>query len=67
MQFILKIDLGNDAMQTPEDIALALLKVVAKLDVMQAFDGDSCPIMDANGHQVGNWRHDEPEPKVVGA
>ena len=61
MQFILKIDLRSDAMQTPKDVAIALFHVAADLIRMPAFDGDSCGIRDAKGNHVGNWKHDYPD------
>ena len=52
--FSLKIKLGNDAMQSREDVASALRVVADKLD------GGRCEgfINDANGNNVGkyNWK-----------
>lgn len=50
-QFTLSITLGNDAMQTNEDIADALYDVAE--DVALATSGK---VFDRNGNQVGNWR-----------
>lgn len=54
-EFTLNIKLGNDAMQTPEDIAEALRKVANALD-----DGflstSNHGILDVNGNTVGEWK-----------
>jgi len=55
-KFVLKIDLWNDAMQTPAAVALALRSIAAKL---QQYGDSEFPesgaIMDANGNKVGKW------------
>jgi len=51
-QFKVKIDLGNDAMQTAEDVALALRDVVANLENGRT-EGK---IFDANGNKVGSFK-----------
>lgn len=49
--FTLKIDLGNAAMGTPEDVADALRSIAS--DVA---DGDESGIIrDLNGNTVGRW------------
>lgn len=49
--FTLKIDLGNAAMSSPEDVAGALESVAAKVR-----DGrDEGGIRDLNGNTVGRW------------
>jgi len=55
--FTLKIDLGNDAMGTPRDVAFVLKKLAKKLDDMgEPFASvDGGKIMDANGNSVGQW------------
>jgi hypothetical protein len=63
MTFTLKIELGNDAMQTYDDIAAALRKVAARLnsggntvideDADLAITGGR--IKDVNGNTVGEW------------
>ena len=53
----LKIKLGNDAMQTPEDVVRALATDVAH-QLRDLADFDSQPgreIRDANGNTVGGW------------
>ena len=59
MQFIVKIDLGNEAMQTKGDVVSALGAVA---DRLRRADGESdslgvgfwAVIRDANGNRVGN-------------
>ena len=56
-QFILKIQLGNDAMQTGYDIAGALREIADKVydnEDMREFTGVK-RIMDLNGNTVGSW------------
>ena len=49
--FKLKIELGNEAMLTPEDVADALETVAAKLR-----NGNrQLPIFDTNGNKVGDY------------
>lgn len=51
MKFTLEIELGNDAMQTSDDVAEALANVTNSL-----LDGlTSGAIRDANGNTVGKW------------
>lgn len=49
--FKLSIELGNAAMQTPEDVAHALHEVIVALDVGRT-EGK---IRDENGNTVGTW------------
>lgn len=51
--FTLTITLGNDAMQTREDISGALRNVAAMLEWDVTTGG---PIRDANGNTVGEWK-----------
>ncbi len=55
--FEVKINLGNEAMQTPTDVYYALLRVAKQLRLNTAdeFDGDHDIIMDENGISVGKW------------
>ena len=59
-QFILKINLGNDAMQTPADIGEALIKIGEELIYGTSpdyeFDHDKIIIQDLNGNTVGSWQ-----------
>jgi hypothetical protein len=50
-QFTLTIELGNDAMQSGEDVANALVEIAADLRVGQ----ESGRIRDYNGNTVGSW------------
>lgn len=52
-EFTLRITLGNDAMQTPEDVGEVLRAVANRLDyVMDRSNGE---IRDYNGNVVGEW------------
>ncbi len=55
MRFILKIELGNDAMQTGDDIAWAIQGVARQIvnDGTDRVTGHK--IMDVNGNSVGCW------------
>jgi len=58
MRFTLDITLGNEAMQTAEDIATALAKLGEQL---ATFDESNWPgtegiIRDENGNTVGTWQ-----------
>jgi hypothetical protein len=55
-QFILKIELGNEAMQTPQDIAQALREAAGSLDgLVPEATRASGSIRDLNGNRVGKW------------
>jgi hypothetical protein len=55
-EFRLMIELGNAAMQTPDQVADALRRVAAKLSDRGDFDGDeSGTFRDYNGNTVGKW------------
>ena len=57
MQFTLTIELGNDAMQTANDIEGVLRKLGQRLPYISdpPEDGDEGSIMDDNGNKVGSW------------
>lgn len=52
-EFTLRIKLGNDAMQTPEDVAANLRAVANRLN--WGADLQSGEILDYNGNKVGEW------------
>ena len=56
MTFSLKIKLGNEAMQTPEDVAAALRSVAQAVDRVGVSSGEYGTIRDLNGNTVGSWR-----------
>ena len=60
MKFVLRIDLGNDAMQTRADIEEVLRKLGKNLAYMSdpPEDGDEGKIQDINGNTVGEWHVD---------
>lgn len=57
-KFTLTINLGNEAMQTPQDIAEALREVVRRLDLhsLQGTEPITGKIRDLNGNTVGEWK-----------
>lgn len=50
-QFIIKIDIGNDAMKTENDLALAVENIANKLKSESAYGN----IYDRNGNHVGYY------------
>lgn len=59
----LNIELGNDAMQTYEDLAAALEKTAKKLRIYARVEpGETGRIMDTNGLSVGRWRIIKDDP-----
>ncbi len=54
--FEVKINLGNEAMQTPQDVVGALLRLAKTLGYLSVFDHGASKIMDINGNTVGSWR-----------
>jgi hypothetical protein len=56
--FSLKITLGNEAMQTPDDVAAALRQVADRLDGTAFVEHDGAKIRDTNGNTVGLWFSD---------
>ena len=58
MKFVLEIELGNEGMQSGEQVAGAIRRVATKID--SPFDnwemeGDQGIIRDINGNTVGKW------------
>ncbi len=55
--FEVKINLGNEAMQTPDDVCAALRLIIKELlrTTSMEFDGEYGTIMDINGNSVGKW------------
>ena len=57
MTFTLKIELGNDAMQSSGDVAQSLAKVAQTLRAVGSFeDFAEESIRDTNGNTVGSWK-----------
>jgi hypothetical protein len=53
-QFVLKINLGNDAMQTGQDISDAIHQL--KFERYYSVDGLMGCVRDINGNTIGSWR-----------
>ena len=56
-KFTLRITLGNEAMQTPEDVGDALWAVANRLNY--GMDRSNGEILDYNGNKVGEWEFTE--------
>ena len=57
MTFTLKMELGNESMQSPLDVARLLEQVAAGVASEEEFKrGDSGEIQDLNGKTVGEWK-----------
>jgi hypothetical protein len=58
-RFVLDIELGNDAMQTPDDVREALQRIChvdgTLANLTNFTDEDEGNIRDANGNRVGKW------------
>ena len=57
MKFTLTIELGNDAMETLQDVSEAFEQSREGLmdDGEPLGTGDSCHVVDTNGNTVGKW------------
>lgn len=53
-KFTLRIEMGNEAMQTSEDVGDALWAVANRLNC--GMDLRSGEILDYNGNKVGEWK-----------
>lgn len=51
--FIFKVQMGNDAMQSPDDLANALELAAVQVRNRMEYPQD---ILDANGNVCGDWR-----------
>ena len=58
--FTLHIELGNDAMQTPADVARVLHRLADGLANVEFGGGGRIP--DVNGNTIGRWAVDEDSP-----
>lgn len=59
MHFQLRIELGNDAMQTADDLGRALIDLGERLHAIGAqpdnWHATAGPVRDDNGNRVGEW------------
>ncbi len=55
-KFTLTIKLGNEAMQTGDDVAWLLRKVIRDLEGNPLTEADSQRYVDLNGNSVGEWK-----------
>jgi hypothetical protein len=58
--FTLNIELGNAAMESPQDVAAALRKVADRLERIESVEANG-RIGDLNGNTVGSWNYAPPE------
>lgn len=58
--FTLRIEMGNDAMDTADAVACALDELAERLRRADAETSGS--ICDANGNTVGEWSYSEEQP-----
>ncbi len=58
-RFTLEIELGNEAMQTPDDVREALQRAInldsTLANLIEFTADDEANIYDANGNRVGKW------------
>jgi hypothetical protein len=59
-RFTIEIDLGNEGMEAPSDVAQALRKIATRLDdatdmPLAQHPGIGGNVMDTNGNTVGSW------------
>lgn len=57
MRFTLEIEFGNEAMQTPDDVAGALEQTASRLMGIEGITSadDAGLVFDLNGNTVGQW------------
>ncbi len=66
MQFRVRIDMGNDAMQSPQDVAHALRQIAKDIDPYtdwRSFDSER--VRDINGNAVGSWKIDKRSTDII--
>lgn len=55
-EFTMTIELGNAAMETPEDVADALRRAADVIEGASVEVGEEAAIRDLNGNAVGRWK-----------
>jgi hypothetical protein len=55
-EFAVIIDLGSDAMRTPQDVAVALRALAAQLTICNGWGGRRWMVRDGNGNVTGEAR-----------
>jgi len=55
MKFRVEITLGNEAMQTADEVRHAIEKSLRPHGSFKLIDGDTVAIRDTNGNTVGHW------------
>ena len=60
-KFVFTVTMGNDAMQTAEDVADAMHRAAYRLEQY----GESGTVFDDNGNRVGSYGFEEDRPKAT--
>ena len=56
MKIIIEIELGNDAMQSGNDVAVAVMETCTLSRIYTPlYDKDRGAVFDENGNRVGTW------------
>jgi len=57
MKFVLEIEMGNDAVQTPRDVAFVLKRAAVSVSRVEDWHESykEARILDANGNTIGQW------------
>ena len=55
MKLVVEIELGNDAMKYPNQVATALIDVSRQVRRSNVKAGEGRKILDGNGNGVGRW------------
>jgi hypothetical protein len=56
--FKIELDMGNDAMQTAEDVAGVLIRIAAQLTAEGFYTNSAQWVRDANGNRVGTFKYE---------
>ena len=58
-KFRLNIEMGNDAMQTPRELAEALRELATRVESIAEDETQvSAKVLDDNGNEVGSWEYE---------
>lgn len=58
-KFKLNIEMGNDAMQTPRELAEALRELATRVESIEEDETNAgAKVLDDNGNEVGAWEYD---------
>lgn len=58
-KFKLSIEMGNDAMQTPRELAEALRELATRVESIEETETNAgAKVLDDNGNEVGTWEYE---------